>query len=162
MERWAKISACGRYRWVLNRVWSEWGRRACVIMLNPSTADALVDDATIRALIRLLTARGYAGFEVVNLFALRSTDPAALMAAADPVGHMNDLHIAGSITRCDMVVCAWGTHKFVVQSKRGIEVLKLLEPFNLMPQCFGTTKSGAPKHPLYLKTGTPLEPYHVT
>jgi hypothetical protein len=25
--------------------------------------------------------------------------------------------------------------------------------------CFGVTKSGAPKHPLYIKTGTTLEAY---
>ncbi len=161
MERWAKISPCGRYRWNLNRSWSEWGRHACVIMLNPSTADALVDDATIRALTRLLTPLGYGGVEVINLFALRSTDPAALMAADDPVGPMNDYNIIESLKRRPTVICAWGAHKFVVQSKRGIEVLQLVKAFNLVPQCFGTTKSGAPKHPLYLKTGTKLEPYHV-
>jgi len=159
MIRSAKISCCGKYRYLLARVWNINLPKACIIMLNPSTANAEVDDATIRALVRLLDALGFGGFEVVNLFALRSTDPSALMAADDPVGLLNDRYIDEAISRCDAVVCAWGANKFVVQSKRGIEVLKILVPF-LTPQCFGTTKAGAPKHPLYLKTGTSLEPYH--
>jgi len=157
MERTAKISECGRYRFVLTRVWDAGLPRACIIMLNPSTADALVDDATVRALIRLLMELGYGGFEVVNLFAYRATDPRELAGANDPVGPMNDIYITGTVSRCDAVVCAWGAHKFVVQSMRGIEVQKLIAPRTL--RCFGTTKAGAPMHPLYLKTGTELEIY---
>ncbi len=126
MEREANISSCNQYRYCLIRTWNWWRDRVCIIMLNPSTADALVDDATIRALIRLLTHLGYGGFEVVNLFALRSTDPKVLMSAADPVGPSNDSHIINSVKRCDNVICAWGAHRFVLQSKRGIEVCRLI------------------------------------
>lgn len=160
MIRLADISLCQRYRYGLTRRWDCDLPQVCVIMLNPSTADAMVDDATIRALVRLLTPLGMGGFEVVNLFAWRATDPNALMLAPRPIGMLNDMYIGGAISRCSTVVCAWGAHKFVLQSKRGIEVLKLLEPFKRVPQCFGTTKAGAPKHPLYLKTGTTLEAYN--
>ena len=160
MERGAKISECGRYRYVLTRTWDEWSDCACIIMLNPSTADALVDDATIRALVRLLPALGYGGFEVVNLFALRSTDPSAILAAGDPVGPRNDDHIAWAIARCDIVICAWGAHRSVLQSKRGIEVYRVIDSMGRAAWCFGKTKANrAPKHPLYLKTGTELELY---
>ena len=160
MERGASLSPCGVYRYALTRTWDQAKSKACVIMLNPSTADAMVDDATIRALVRLLTPLCLGGFEVVNLFALRSTNPAALMAAERPIGPLNDLYIVGAINRCDLVVCAWGAHKFVLQSMRGVEVMDLVKSMSLVPQCFGTTKAGAPKHPLYLKTGTTLRMYH--
>ena len=132
-------------------------------MLNPSTADALEDDATIRALIRLLKAQGRGGFEVVNLFAFRATDPRELAAAVvrrvAVIGPMNNMYIVATISRCDTVICAWGAHKLVVQSMRGVGVLDLIK--DKTPMCFGTTKAGAPRHPLYLKTGTELEPYNA-
>lgn len=161
MDRGAQISKCGLYRYSLTRTWDFYSDQACIIMLNPSTADALVDDATIRALIRLLTHLDYGGFEVVNLFAWRATCPAVLKTVADPIGDMNDYAIFNSIKRCDIAVCAWGANPFVVQSKRGIAVRDLIYCVGKSPWCFGTTKSGAPKHPLYLKTGTALERYNV-
>lgn len=161
MERAAKISWCGQYRFLLTRVWDVGAERVCIIMLNPSTADAFADDATIRALIRLLKELGYGGMETVNLFAYRATKPSELIAADarrfDVVGPLNDWYITGAMSRCPMVVCAWGANKFVVQSKRGVEVTKLIETRSLW--CFGKTKAGAPRHPLYLKTGTALEIY---
>ncbi len=160
MFRSANLSPCNIYRYALNRTWETGRSRACVIMLNPSTADALEDDATTRALVRLLTPLCLGSFEIVNLFALRSTNPAALATASDPIGPLNDVHIGQALKRCDLVVCAWGAHKYVLQSKRGSEVLDLVKLMHLVPQCFGTTKAGAPKHPLYLKTGTTLRMYH--
>ncbi len=161
MEKSAKISWCGQYRFSLKRVWETGVEGVCVIMLNPSTADAFEDDATIRALIRLLKAQGYGGMEIVNLFAWRSTDPRKLATAyacgSDVIGDQNDLYIIGAMSRYPMVVCAWGANKFVVQSKRGVEVAKLIETRTMW--CFGKTKAGAPRHPLYLKTGTTLEIY---
>lgn len=130
-------------------------------MLNPSTADADCDDATIRALVRLLGSLGYGGFEVVNLFAYRATDPRDLKAAHarrfDVVGALNDRYIIAAIDRCDVTICAWGAAPFVVQSSRGTAVRTLVDFRSLWS--FGTTKSGAPRHPLYLKTGTALEYY---
>lgn len=160
MDRSAQISVCKRYRFSLTRTWDTWQDRACIIMLNPSTADALKDDATIRALIRLLTLLDYGSFEVVNLFAWRATCPAALKTVEDPIGEVNDSYIFNSIKKCDIAVCAWGANPFVVQSKRGIAVRDLIYCVGKVPWCFGTTKSSAPKHPLYLKTGTTLEQYN--
>ena len=78
----AVISECKRYRYVLTRE-ARYGSIPCSrlmwLMLNPSTADARADDATIRRCRGFSQALGYGGaFMVGNLFALRATDPRAL------------------------------------------------------------------------------------
>src|SRR5581483_277759 len=84
----AEISACRRYRYWLRRDWrpSGNGKTVCAVMLNPSVADAIMDDPTIRRLRGFVQAWGYSVLEVRNLFAFRATDPNALLRADDPVG----------------------------------------------------------------------------
>lgn len=152
LERDAVISDCGKYRYLLRRTWDFNKPRALFIMLNPSTADASIDDPTIRSCVRLSKSWGYGSFEVVNLFAWRATDPAELMKASSPIGPNNDGAIESAVNRCDMPICAWGAHKLAPSRARRVwETIKSRRPEVF---CLGTTKSGAPKHPLYIKTGT--------
>lgn len=153
MERDAVISTCGRYRYLLRRAWDHGKPRALFVMLNPSTADAEVDDATIRSCIRLAKGWGFGSFEVVNLFAWRSTDPDALASVSDPHGPDNLRVTEAAMHRCDIIICAWGAHGMAANRKfhKPVERPALY--------CLGKTKSGAPKHPLYIKTGTQLEVY---
>jgi hypothetical protein len=155
LERDAVISDDGVYRYLLRRVWDYGKPRALVIMLNPSTATAEVDDATIRALVRLLDALSYGSYEVVNIFAFRATDPRAIATVDDPVGPYNEDVIRSAIGRCDIVICAWGAHSAV--GDRAIPVINEIRSRRPAAYCFGLTKSGAPKHPLYIKSGTQLE-----
>jgi hypothetical protein len=152
MKRNAVISDCGRYRYRLQRVWEPGRAFPLFVMLNPSTADAEVDDATIRSCVRLSKSWGYGGIEVVNLFAWRATDPADLMKAASPVGPLNDEYIRDALAYCDFALCAWGAHKLAV--RRGQTVAGIVRDSKEFAHCLGTTKAGAPKHPLYIKTGT--------
>ncbi|MDB5297796.1 MAG: hypothetical protein JWO31_3779 [Phycisphaerales bacterium] len=71
----AVLSPCERYRYVLHRWWDESKPAVCWLMLNPSTADAATDDPTIRKCCGFARAWGAGGIAVVNLFALRATDP---------------------------------------------------------------------------------------
>jgi hypothetical protein len=157
LERDAVISECGRYRYLLRRTWDHGKPRVLYVMLNPSTADAETDDATIRSCIRLARGSGYGGFEVVNLFALRATDPTELTRVADPVGPKNDYSIEAALLRCDMPICAWGAHPMA--GNRSCSVIGTLRQHRPAIFCFGKTKAGAPKHPLYIKSGTPLQIY---
>jgi hypothetical protein len=154
-ERDAVISDCGRYRYLLRRTWDARRPRALFVMLNPSTADADDDDPTIRSCIRLSRALSYGSFEVVNLFAFRATEPDDLAKAHDPVGSKNDASIERAIARCDLHVCAWGAHP--IAERRASTVRQLIRSYRPAVFCLGKTKAGAPKHPLYIKTGTPLE-----
>lgn len=152
VEKAAAVSDCGRYRRLLRRVWDRDRPRVLYAMLNPSTADALDDDPTIRSCVRLADANGFGGMEVVNLYDLRATYPDELFSAAVRCTQANPHAIAAASGRCDLAVVAWGSHRSVT----GHDVDRLLDALGRrLVYCLGTTKSGAPKHPLYLKTGTP-------
>lgn len=155
MERDAVISDCGKYRYLLRRAWDHSLPRALFIMLNPSTADAEIDDPTIRSCIRLTKALGYGSFEVVNLYGLRATDPIELAKADDPIGPCNADIADNAIGRCDIAICAWGAHPMA--ERRARDIRSWVRGWKPAAYCFGLTKSAAPKHPLYLKTATPLQ-----
>jgi len=136
----------GEFRYTLTREWGV-GPRLLFIMLNPSTADGLADDATIRRCIRFAQDMGYGSLEVVNLFAFRTVSPAVLAGAGYPVGPENDQHIVEALSRAACVVCAWGA----VRHHRTVEVLELVRLFSATPAtALGLTKDGQPRHPLYL------------
>lgn len=156
LEKDAVISDCGLYRYLLRRTWDHSKLRALIIMLNPSTADAEVDDATIRSLVRLLRGLGYGSFEVVNLFGLRATDPRALLTEYDPVGPQNLTIVEAAVGRCDIAIYAWGAHP-MASGAASVDIRNAVQSRRPAAYCFGRTKSGAPKHPLYIKTGTPIE-----
>jgi hypothetical protein len=137
----------GRYRYRLLRSWGE-GPRVCFVMLNPSTADAEHDDPTIRRCIGYAKALEAGSLQVVNLFALRATDPSELRRDAEPVGPANDSHIEGAALAAEMVICAWGAHPFARQ--RSVRVLEVLTTAGVRPMCLRQTKDGHPAHPLYL------------
>jgi hypothetical protein len=155
VKRSAFLSNDGVYRYELTRTWGE-GDRLLWVMLNPSTADADLDDPTIRRVIGFSRAWGFSGAIVANLFALRSTDPKVLRTHPDPVGPANNGMLAQLALRAPFAVCAWGAHGWLHNRDR--EVLALLESARCLPRCLGRTSSGAPKHPLYLAASTPLEP----
>lgn len=150
MQRDASISACGRYRWSLSRAWDPDLLKPWVgfVMLNPSTADAVEDDPTIRRCIGLARAWGYAGVAVRNLFALRATDPRELFKADDPVGPENNRALLDLIGVCPVIIAAWGVHGAI--RDRGREVVRMFAAAGQSLACLGLTASGQPRHPLYL------------
>lgn len=139
------------YRWLLWRAWNPDRPPVLWIMLNPSTASATRDDPTIRRCVGFAKAWGYGRVDVVNLYALRATKPAALWAHPDPVGEHNDRWTRLATARAGLVVAAWGAHG--ARDDRGAQVaawLRLLRPV----YCLGTTRSGQPRHPLYVPGDT--------
>ena len=147
MDTGATFSACSQYRY---RLWRHWSAEPAVLflMLNPSTADETVNDPTVERCQRRAKEMGAGGLQVANIFALRSTDPAALYTAADPVGPDNDAAILSAANECAQVICAWGVHG--EHQGRGDAVLAMLGSAGITPHCLGTTKAGHPRHPLYV------------
>lgn len=147
MQGGACFDATGAYRYLLWRQWQDGLPRLVFIMLNPSRADAEVNDPTIRRCIGYAQSWGYGSLEVVNLFALMATHPGLLGQAKDPVGAECDEYILQAVKHADRVVLAWGNWGKLYG--RDQAVLNLLLPYPLY--CLGCNQSGQPRHPLYLK-----------
>lgn len=150
MNKAATFSPCGKYRYVLARVWNDDQPKAMCIGLNPSTANAEDDDPTIRRLIGLLKNNGYGGFYMCNLFALISPFPDALRMTPDPI-KSNDIFLKATREISDAVVFCWGNFKQAEYRARKII------PMFPGAWCFGKNANGTPKHPLYLKADTKLQ-----
>lgn len=152
----AKISPCGQYRYFLSRMWGDQDDCNVVtfIGLNPSTADASVDDPTLRRCMNYAKAWGYSGVWMVNLFGFRATEPKDMMAATDPIGPDNEDHLAEAIMQARLVIAAWGAGGGY--RHRDKEVIARYGQGDSLA-CLGLTKDGKPRHPLYLKkTATPF------
>lgn len=147
----ATISADGLYRFDLWRIWDRAKRPALFVMLNPSKADGVTDDPTIRRCIRFADSWGFGGLVVVNLFAMRSTDPSVLVACGSRTaaggGPANDVKILERADLAGAVVLAWGVGGSLYG--RGQEVASMLRRYS--PVCLGVTTGGQPRHPLYVR-----------
>ena len=159
----------GRYRYSLWRNLKSSYRdgTATFIMLNPSTADAMKDDPTIRRCIGCAERLGYGWLMVVNLFAFRATNPAdlkdALNCGIDSVGPKNTTYIEEAVSRSKVIVAAWGVPKwpFVKDRVRTVvEQVREIGAYQPGPDRFvalGFTKDGHPRHPLYAPYSTIME-----
>lgn len=158
----AIFSRCRRYRYWLERpLGPAAGRTAIFIMLNPSTADAFSDDPTVARCRKRAVALGCGRLVVVNLFALRATDPRELVGHADPVGPDNDEHLqtaAVAIRQLQGIgIAAWGDK---VPTSRRDRIVRALDIFTgAALDCLGTTEAGQPRHPLYIPNARELQPY---
>lgn len=151
MNKGAHISPCGDYRYNLWRLWNT-TNRVVWIMLNPSTADASVDDPTIRRCMGFTKQWGVGGIMVVNLFALRSPSPKDLLIHASPVGLFNDHAIKEALyaVKDNYVIAAWGALKKPFR-QRALDVVAMCGDMGVQLLCLGHTKSGDPRHPLYVR-----------
>lgn len=144
----ARFSRDRRYRYRLWRRWDPSRPLIAFCMLNPSTADEKADDPTIRRCIGFARTLGYGGVEVVNLFALRATDPRELRVAREPIGRGNDAYVLEAAERSAAIIIAWGVHGAF--RSRGAAAIELLSPRARL-LALGWTSAGEPRHPLYLR-----------
>jgi hypothetical protein len=174
-----------RHRYSLTREFSggpSSDRTVYVIGCNPSVADDMVDDPTIRKVVSMLRFAVAGGTLVMlnlhprvqtNLHlplagegSLRSDAAAHCETEVDALRH-NEIEIKSALEaklmlpdRDITVIAAWGAlgEKFFGHlaeltkehaHRRGVQMM-----------CWGETKTGAPRHPLYLKSNTPLVEFH--
>lgn len=144
-----------RCRLLLSR--GEGDRTAVWLMCNPSTADAVADDPTIRRCLRFSAGANCDRLLVVNLWAWRATHPAALWGVLDRGDYTADMHAANMATflmvgaQADVIFVAfgagpWRRHRAVVDE--ALVALLAAAPDEVVPHCLGLTQDGAPLHPL--------------
>lgn len=160
----AVFSPCGRFRHWLSR---EWGFRqytggrepyALWIGMNPSTAEANIDDPTIRKEMHFTKKMGLDCYVKCNIMDYRATNPSVLLSLigepnrhpieAVPSSSKNLECIASFAQHASVVVVAWGALPRPLRQYAD-DVLATLGPFRLM--CMGVTKDYSPRHPLYLR-----------
>ena len=133
------------YRYFLSRSWNETGKIIAFIGLNPSTANAVTDDATIRRCMRFARDWGGGSLWMVNLFAFRATKPQKMLNASDPIGPENDLWLDRVVSSADLVVAAWGNHGSLLNRS---ELVRCRYQGRL--NALSVTARGMPGHPLYI------------
>lgn len=163
-SRAATFSPCRIWRYTLHREWAD-GQSVAFLMFNPSTADDMQDDPTIRKCIGFAKRWGYGRLVILNLFGIRGTDPRIVARVDDPVGPMNDYHIVNALKGCREVICAWGCggHMKGELQKRPGYVMNLIEEhrFSTPIRCLGYSEDGSPRHPLMLAYTTEREQYFI-
>lgn len=143
------------YRYRLTREWdADLAKVVNFIGLNPSTADAMHDDPTIRRCIGFAKSWGCGRLVMTNLYAWRSTTP--LIRFPEDLGKVNARAMERAISESNLVVAAWGIHANPGWALNCWKVLTERYPTKTF-RCLGKTKDGAPRHPLYLPRGTELE-----
>jgi hypothetical protein len=130
-------------------------------MVNPSTADATHDDATIRRVIGFTERLGGGWAIVGNKFAFRATDVNALKTATDPRGPENDAHLEAIMAAAPVVIAAWGPLAKLPPNlrRRWRTVAAIADKVGAKLMCLGTAQDGHPRHPLMLAYDTPLIPW---
>ena len=156
MIRAAEFSDCNLYRYTLTRIWDETKPIINWIGLNPSTADAMLDDPTIRREMNFSRRWGYGGMIKTNLYAYRATDPRDMASAPEPIGRDNDLYIESVARKSNVIVFAWGTHA-MARARAEYVATKIL--VRRQAWCLGVTSEGFPRHPVRLRADLELEPF---
>lgn len=156
----ATISPDGLYRYDLTRRWRIGNDWLLFVMCNPSTADAAVDDPTIRRCIGFASREGFGGLAVVNLSAYRATNPRELWGRADSPDNRG--HLAHWVTRATKIVAAWGaTATPPALGGTRLYLRRLCSDAHKPLWCLGTTKDGHPRHPLYVAGPQRLVPWEA-
>jgi hypothetical protein len=152
VNAWQKPKRLLEYRYRLGFQVNPKGKgRILFIGLNPSTASLYTTDPTVDSFCRgIAYYQGFHEMEIINLFALRSTDRKGLLQVTDPVGRWNNHSTREALQEADLVVTAWGAYFHPIIRERAQQVLQLLTTSSKCAiHCIGRNKDGSPTHPLY-------------
>ena len=147
----ATFSPCQKYRYVLWRMWDLRKPTIMFIGLNPSTANDISDDPTIRRVVSMAKAWGYGGVYMLNCFPFISTKPDDLKDFGN--NETNDHWLRWIADRSKDVVFAWGA--FEIAKPRAVELAAMFPDAKALV----INRDGSPRHPLYVPSNTKLVKY---
>lgn len=152
------MSADGRYRQLMRRWLGEAfpDRYILFIGMNPSTADASVDDPTCAREWTFARREGFSAMVKCNVGDYRATHPKMLVEPGIvAVSPANIPAIRQAARGAGLIVLCHGKLNRALASA-GREIVETLRADGLDLWCFGVNADGSPKHPLYLRADTPL------
>jgi hypothetical protein len=159
----ALFSECGKYRYRLWRIWDDDRPIMCWVAQNPSVANDVDNDPTVRKMMGFAKRDGCGGIMLANVMAAIATQERELMNMVDPIGPANGEHLQAlrSVAICTKLVVAWGNR--FGPKKKSIFRTAYCNAANICvgqgALCLGVTKSGDPKHPLFVPYETKLVPW---
>ncbi|WDR05817.1 DUF1643 domain-containing protein [Devosia rhodophyticola] len=157
----ARFSADGRYRQLMRRWTGDAfpSRYVLFIGMNPSTADAEVNDPTCAREWSFTQREGYAAMIKANVGDYRATDPKMLLAPGVEAVSPENLPLINQAAAdaALIVLCHGKLNKALAPAGRALVDALRAESRPLW--CFGINADGSPKHPLYLRGDTPLQPF---
>jgi hypothetical protein len=159
----AHFSPCEKFRYWLRRDWDLTKNAIAFLMLNPSTADEMVNDPTIERCQRRAITMGYGSMIIVNLFPFRMTDSKLLSTVENLLGDATeaDAAILRAVKISQMTVCGWGKH--ALAAPRAQHIMTLLTQKNLQNKvmCLQLNADNSPQHPLYIGYAKQPVPYVI-
>src|SRR5262249_47056929 len=127
--------------------------------MNPSTADANVNDPTISRIIRFTHGFFRNACVICNVMDYRATHPADLCRdGVVPCSDKNLGEIVRSAMNADRTILCYGVVPRSLQ-KYPDAVVAALRKQGIPLWCLGKTTTGHPRHPLYLRSDTSVEPF---
>lgn len=134
--------------------------------INPSTATPHKLDPTVKRVSKFAENGQFDGWAMLNVYPQISTDPKGLHQQVDlQLKKENEQHIAKFINaRSLTIVAAWGnlidSRKFLVDLMRDLVSLPELSACRWV-MLGEATQANHPRHPLYVKGGTPLKSFDI-
>lgn len=134
-------------------------RYTLFIGMNPSTADALVNDPTCAREWNFSLREGFSGMAKANVGDYRATNPKALLGPGIVASSPDNLPTIRAVAKNAglVIMCHGKLNRALIEPARNI--IAALNADNIPLWCFGSNADGSPKHPLYLRLDTPLVRY---
>lgn len=154
----AVFSDDGRHRPLMRRWLGDAfpDRYLMFIGMNPSTADATVNDPTCAREWTFTQREGFAAMVKANVGDYRATHPKMLLEPGVVVSSPANLPTIREQAKgaARVILCHGKLNKALVPA--GQALVQALTEDGIALWCFGTNADGSPKHPLYLRGDTPL------
>ncbi|WP_291834743.1 DUF1643 domain-containing protein [Brevundimonas sp.] len=160
----ATFSPDGRYRQLMRRwLGPEFPERYVLFIgMNPSTADASVNDPTCAREWTFSQREGFDAMVKANVGDYRATHPKMLLEPGVEASSPDNLPaIRKAAAGAGLVVLCHGKLNKVL-APAGKALIEALRRDGVPLWCFGTNADGSPKHPLYLRGDTPLRPFDAS
>lgn len=135
--------------------------------VNPSTAEPDNLDNTLKSVQRFAFALGYDAWMMLNLYPQRATNPNDMHEKLNEAAHKQNLSVIRDLFALYPgadIWAAWGAliEKRAYLSKCLSDIYRVVQAFSPAWYTIGKrSKAGHPHHPLYLASGSAMEPFDI-